>query len=106
VPIVVVAIAGDEAVDPAGEAIELECRRFGTGAAFLPRLHYNGAIWAIAHRLGRLAWKILHDGVTYIEQGQESNPVARKRRARKMALSLRKLGYAVTLTPIPEPGRG
>jgi transposase len=73
---------------------------------FLPRLHYNGAIWAIAHRLGRLVWKILYDGVTYIEQGQESNPAVRKRRARKMVLALHKLGYAVALTPIPEPGRG
>jgi len=73
---------------------------------FLPRLHYNGAIWVVANRLGRLVWKILHDGVRYIEQGQETTPAARKRRAQKMAQALRKLGYAVTLTPIPEPGRG
>jgi transposase len=72
---------------------------------FLPRLHYNGAIWVVANRLGRLVWKILHDGVRYIEQGQQSTPAARKRRAQKMAQALRKLGYAVTLTPIPEPGR-
>jgi len=70
----------------------------------LPRLGYKGAIWAIAHRLGRLLWKILHDGVTYVEQGQESNPKAKKRRARKLAQALRKLGYQVSLTPIhPEP---
>ena len=73
---------------------------------FLPRLPYNGAIWAIAHRLGRLVWKILHDGVTYIEQGQEATPAAKKRRARRMVQALRKLGYSVALTPIPEPGRG
>jgi transposase len=30
---VVLAMAGDEVRDPAGEAIEFECRRFGTGAA-------------------------------------------------------------------------
>jgi transposase len=30
---VVVAIAGDEVADPAGEAIEFECRRCGTGAS-------------------------------------------------------------------------
>jgi transposase len=47
----------------------------------LPRLGYNGAIWAIARRLGRLAWKILHDGVSYIEQGSEPNPQAKKHRA-------------------------
>ena len=47
----------------------------------LPRLGYNGAIWAIAHRLGRLVWKILHDGITYVEQGEETNPKVKKRRA-------------------------
>ena len=67
----------------------------------LPRLGYNAAIWAIAHRLGRLLWKILHDGVRYIEQGTETNPKAKKRRAQKLAQALRKLGYSVTLTPIP-----
>jgi len=67
---------------------------------FLPRLGYNGAIWAIAHRLARLVWKILHDGVRYIEQGAETNPRAKKRRAQKLAQALRRLGYAVTLVPI------
>jgi transposase len=67
---------------------------------FLPKLGYNGAIWAVAHRLGRLVWKILHDSVRYIEQGTETNPRAKKRRAQKLAQALRKLGYAVTLTPI------
>jgi transposase len=67
---------------------------------FLPRLGYRGAIWAIAHRLGKLAWKILHDRVDYIEQGEETNPKAQKRRAQKLAQALRKLGYTVTLTPI------
>jgi transposase len=73
---------------------------------WLPRLHYNAAIWAIAHRLGRLVWKVLHDGIRYIEQGQETNPKAKKRRAQKLAQALRKLGYAVALTPLapkPEP---
>ena len=70
----------------------------------LPRLGYKGAIWAIAHRLGRLVWKILHDGISYVEQGAETNPQAKKRRAQKLAQALRKLGYSVSLTPIhPEP---
>jgi transposase len=69
----------------------------------LVKLGYKGAIWAIAHRLGRLVWKLLHDGVRYIEQGQETNPKAQKRRAQKLALALRKLGYQVTLTPIQPP---
>jgi len=67
---------------------------------FLPKLGYNGAIWAIAHRLAGVLWKILHNGVRYIEQGNETNPRAKKRRAQKLAQALRRLGYAVTLTPI------
>ena len=66
---------------------------------FLPRLGYKGAIWLVAHRLGKLAWKILDDGVA-IEQGNETTPKARKRRAQKLAQALRKLGYAVTLSPV------
>jgi transposase len=67
---------------------------------FLPRLTYPGAIWAVAHRLGRLVWKILHQQVRYVEQGEETNPRARKRRTQKLTQALRKLGYAVILTPL------
>jgi transposase len=66
----------------------------------LPRLHYNGAIWAIAHRLGRLVWKILHDGVRYVEQGQEPSPQMKARRVRKLLQAIRKLGWAANLTPL------
>ena len=59
----------------------------------LPKLGYHSAIWAIAHRLGRLAWKILHDGVTYVEQGVETDARSKKYRAKKLANALRKLGY-------------
>jgi len=70
----------------------------------LPKLGYKGAIRAIAPRLGRLVWKILHDGVRYVERGTQTNPKAKKRRAQKLAQALRKLGYTVTLTPTtPEP---
>jgi transposase len=66
----------------------------------LPKLGYAGAIWAIARRLGCLAWKILHDGISYIEQGQETDPRSKKYRAEKLAKALRSLGYAVALTPL------
>ena len=78
---------------------------------FKSRLGYKGAIWAVAHRLCRLIWKILHDGVGYIEQGNETTPQAKKRRAQKLTQALRKLGYQVTLTavipgaaPLGQPG--
>jgi transposase len=69
----------------------------------IPKLGYNGAIWAIANRLCRLAWKILHDRVRYVEQAADTNPQAKKRRAQKLAQDLRKLGYQVLITPITPP---
>ena len=66
----------------------------------LPRLGYKSAIWAVAHRLCRVVWKILHEGVRYIEQGREVGPREKKQRAQMLARALRKLGYEVTITPI------
>jgi transposase len=66
----------------------------------LPRLGYQSAIWAIAHRLCRVVWKILHEGVRFIEQGTEPDPKAKKQRARILARALRKLGYEVAITPM------
>jgi transposase len=66
----------------------------------LPRLGYQSAIWAIAHRLCRVIWKILHEGVRFIEQGRELDPKAKKQRARMLTRALRKLGYEVAITPI------
>jgi len=66
----------------------------------LPRLGYQSAIWAIAHRLCRVVWKILHEGVRFIEQGTEPDPKAKKQRTRMLARALRKLGYEVAITPM------
>ena len=65
----------------------------------LPRLGYQSAIWAVAHRLCRLVWKILHEGVRFIEQGREVGLREKKKRAQMLARALRKLGYEVTITP-------
>ena len=53
----------------------------------------------IAHRLCRLVWKILHDGVTYEEGGPVISQARAQRRAAKMLRELRSLGYRVELTP-------
>src|SRR5262249_7094044 len=66
----------------------------------LPRLGYKSAIWAIAHRLCRVVWKILHEGVRFIEQGREVGPREKKQRAQMLARALPKLGYEVTITPL------
>ena len=65
----------------------------------LPRLGYQSAVWAIAHRLCRLVWKILHQGIRYIEQGIESEPKLLIHRAKYLAKQLRKFGYNVQITP-------
>jgi transposase len=72
----------------------------------LPRLGYKGAIWAIAHRLCRLMWKILHEAVVYVEHGAETNPRAKRQRVRTLVRTLRKLGYEVDLKPkVPATAR-
>jgi len=66
----------------------------------LPRLGYRSAIWAVAHRLCRVVWKILHEGVRFIEYGPQVTPREKKKRAQMLARALRKLGYQVTITPM------
>jgi hypothetical protein len=56
--------AANAAVKVKGSIFEIVFRRL------LPRLGYQQAIWAIAHRLCRLIWKILHQGVRYDERAR------------------------------------
>jgi hypothetical protein len=55
------------------------------------------AIGTIAHRLCRLMWKILHEGVRYEECGPAVSEEAKKVRGRNMIRELRSLGYHVEL---------
>ena len=59
------------------------------------RLAYQEAIWAIAHRLCRLVWKILHEGIRYEERGPAVSLKSKRNRATRMIRELRKLGYRV-----------
>lgn len=61
----------------------------------LPRLGHKKTIWAIAHRLCRLTWTILHKGVDYIEYGKQRDRKAMQKRAATLARQLRSLGYQV-----------
>jgi transposase len=67
----------------------------------LPRLGFKQAIWAIAHRLSRLIWKILHQGVRYEERGPAVNDKLRSARTAKMIKELKNLGYRVEPTQDP-----
>jgi transposase len=69
-----------------------------------PRLGYAKAVWAIAHRLCRLIWKVLHEGVQYVERGPTVSALTLKRRKQRLVTQLHKLGYSVQLTAIPARG--
>ena len=69
-----------------------------------PRLGYAKAVWAVAHRLCLLIWKVLHEGVSYVERGPSVSALTLKRRKQRLITQLKKLGYAVQLTPLPSAG--
>ena len=89
--------AANAAVKTKGSIFELVYRRL------VPRLGHAQAIGAIAHRLCRLIWKILHQGLRYEERGPEVSRVRMLQRAAKMIRDLRSLGYRVE--PALSPGR-
>jgi transposase len=63
------------------------------------------AIWAVAHRLCRLIWKILHQGVRYQEQGQlTSHPKYIRQRQKRVQAEFERLGFQVQFTPITSAG--
>ena len=83
--------AANAAVKTKGSIFELVYRRL------VVRLGHAQTIGAIAHRLCRLVWKILHEGVTYEERGPAVTKQRAQRRATKMIRELRSLGYRVEL---------
>jgi transposase len=81
--------AANAAVKAKGTIFEIVYRRL------VPRLGHNQTIGAIAHRLCRLIWIILHQGLVYEERGPSVNAKSRQRRATRMIRELRLLGYRV-----------
>ena len=82
-------LAANAAVKTKGSIFELVYRRK------VPHLGHAQAIGAIAHRLCRLIWKILHEGVRYEERGPVVSRERTQRRAAKMIRELRRLGYRI-----------
>jgi transposase len=87
--------AANAAVKTKGSIFELVYRRL------VVRLGHAQAIGAVAHRLCRLVWKILHDHVAYEERGPAVTKDRARRRAAKMIRELRSLGYRVDLAAAP-----
>jgi transposase len=81
--------AANAAVKAKGSVLELLYRRL------VARVGHHKAIWAVAHRLCRVIWKILHDGVSYEERGDRTNAQAVQKRANRLVRELRRLGYQV-----------
>ena len=67
------------------------------------RLGHAKAIWAVAHRLCCLVWKLLHQGIAYREHSPSPNTLVAKQRISRLIRQLQTLGYAAQLTPIASP---
>jgi len=81
--------AANAAVKSKGTIFEIGYRRL------ISRLGHNQTIGAIAHRLCRLIWIILHRGVRYEERGPSVSAKSRRHRTNRMIRELRSLGYRV-----------
>jgi len=46
----------------------------GLFARLKPRIEGKGAAWAVAHRIAKVVWLLLHQGVEYEEKGSAPNP--------------------------------
>jgi transposase len=84
--------AAHAAIKQKGNIFEVKFRRF------LSRMEYQEAVWAVAHFMCRLVWKILHDGVRYEERGPAVNAQAAHRRNQRMIRHLKALGFSVVPT--------
>ena len=65
----------------------------GLFARLLPRIERKGAAWAVAHRVGKVVWLLLHKGVEYQEKGSAiPNPKALTRKFRRLVKDLTRAG--------------
>jgi transposase len=81
--------AAHAAIKVKGSIFEVVFQRLRRG------LKYKEAVWAIAHRLCRLTWILLHKGVSYEERGPSVNAASKRVRASRMMRELRRMGYRV-----------
>jgi transposase len=77
------------AVMAKGSIFEIVYRRL------VPRLGHKQTIGVIAHRLCRLIWMILHQGIRYQERGPAVHERSKRARTVRMIRQLRSLGYRV-----------
>ena len=85
--------SANAAIKSKGSVFEETYRRLA------PRTGHGKAVWAVAHKLCRVVWKILHDGVDYQELGRQPDPKSIERRVGELTRQLRALGYQVQIQP-------
>jgi transposase len=68
------------------------------------RLGYVKAVWAVAHRICKIVWNVLHKGARFIEFSKARNPRAVQRAINHHLKALRRLGYAIPSAPQPAAG--
>lgn len=66
------------------------------------RLGYVKAIWALAHRICKIVWNILHKGSQFVEFSETRNPKAVQRAINHHLKALRRLGYLPPSVPQSE----
>jgi transposase len=91
--------AAHAAVKMKGSLFQLVFRRLK------PRLGYKSAIWAIAHRLCRLIWLLLHRQHRYQERGPDVSAKSQRAHTARMIKQLKALGYRIEpiMTTIANP---
>jgi len=85
------------AVRSKGSHLQMVFRKFLTKLGC-----YNKAIWAVAHKICKIIWHILHNGVHYLESGHAVNPKAVQKAIEHHLKALRRLGYILP-SSTPEP---
>lgn len=61
-----------------------------------PKIEGKGAAWAVAHRIGRLIWLLLHEAVDYQEKGPAlPNPRTLARKLRRRAAEFARAGINI-----------
>jgi len=60
------------------------------------RLGYVKAVWAVAHRICKIVWNVLHKGARFLEFNEARNPKAVRRAINHHLKALRRLGYQIT----------
>jgi transposase len=73
-----------------------------------PRVEAKGAAWAVAHRISKLVWLMLHEGVEYQEKGPAAkNPNLLARKLRRLLKDFQRLGIdprSLIQEAVPAPG--